>query len=70
MFDVNVGLAGVDTPSTVVTLKTNDGRNEGWSFADGTVVSMTVPLDEPPITVKHAIYILSAIMHQIHRNME
>jgi hypothetical protein len=54
----------------VVTLEISDGRNESWNLPDGTVVTITVPDSEPPITVKHAVYCLSAVLHQTHRAME
>lgn len=44
-------------------------REETWTFVDGTVVTITVPADEPPITVKHAVYCLSDVLHQIHMGM-
>ncbi|HXJ61943.1 MAG TPA: hypothetical protein VNU68_35335 [Verrucomicrobiae bacterium] len=56
--------------SNLVRLTVTDGRTENWRFPDGTVVTMTVPIDEPPITVKHAVYCLSSILHQTHRAME
>ena len=48
---------------------TEDGRSGIWAFPDGTLVTMTVPKTEPPITVKHAVYCLSSIVHQIHQAM-
>jgi hypothetical protein len=54
----------------IVNLGFSNGRAEEWTFPDGTVVTMTVPLSEPPVTVKHAVYCLSSILHQIHRQME
>lgn len=57
----------IETPSNVVDLGISDGRNEVWRFPDGTVVTMTVPGSEPPISIKHAVYCLSSIMHSIHK---
>lgn len=53
--------------SNVISLNMSDGRREEWSFPDGTVVTLTVPASEPPITVKHAVYCFSALLHQIHK---
>ena len=50
-------------------LNVTDGRKEVWAFPDGTIVTMEVPADEPPITVKHAVYCLSALLHQTHKAM-
>jgi hypothetical protein len=50
----------------VIPLGAGDGRKEVWRFPDGTVVTMEVPISEPPITVKHAIYCCSSIVHQLH----
>lgn len=50
----------------VYYLKMEDGRKEVWRFPDGTVVTMEVPSNEPPITAKHAVFCLSNIAHQIH----
>jgi hypothetical protein len=47
----------------------DDGRSETWKFPDGTVVTMTVPQSEPPITVKHAVFCLSSVTYQIHKAM-
>lgn len=52
--------------TNVISLNMTDGRREVWTFPDGTVVTMEVPADEPPITVKHAVYCLSSILHQTH----
>jgi hypothetical protein len=54
----------------VITLYTEDGRKESWKFPDGTVVTMEVPKDEPPITVKHAIYCFSSLIHQTNEAMK
>ena len=51
----------------MISLGMTDGRKEEWSFPDGTVVTMTVPASEPPITVKHAVFCFSALLHQIHK---
>ena len=40
-----------------------------WTMADGTVLTMEVPASEPPITVKHAVYCLSSVLHGIHAAM-
>lgn len=56
--------------TNVIHLFHEDGRNESWKFPDGTVVTMNVPDEEPPITVKHAIYCLSEIIHRIHEAMK
>jgi hypothetical protein len=64
-----LGLAGIMT-AHIINLNVTDGRKEIWRFPDGTVVTMDVPLDEPPITVKHAVYVFSALLHQIHTAME
>lgn len=53
----------------IISLYTEDGRKESWKFPDGTVVTMEVPKEEPPITVKHAIFCLSDIIHRIHKAM-
>lgn len=53
----------------VINLFTEDGRKEIWKFPDGTVVTMEVPANEQPITVKHAIYCLSDLIHRIHKAM-
>lgn len=47
-------------------LPVSDGRTEMWEFPDGTIVTMAVPTAEPPITVKHAVYCFSSIIHGIH----
>lgn len=54
-------------PTNVVDLGESSGRKEVWEFPDGTVVTMTVPGSEPPISIKHAVYCLSSIMHSIHK---
>jgi hypothetical protein len=54
----------------IITLKKDDGRNEEWHFPDGIMITMAVPKEEAPITVKHAIYCFSEIIHRIHRAME
>lgn len=54
----------------VVDLGFPDGRHETWSFPDGTVIRMDVPGNEPSITVKHAIYCFSEIIHRIHEAMK
>ena len=50
----------------VVSLNTDDGRLEKWSFPDGTVVTMEVPVSEPPITAGHAVYCFSSLVHGLH----
>jgi hypothetical protein len=54
----------------IINLNVTDGRKEIWRFPDGTVVTMDVPASEPPITVKHAVYIFSALLHMTHTQME
>jgi hypothetical protein len=59
------------TTNNVVQLTPRpDGRREEWRFPDGTVVVMEVPAEEEPITVKHAVFILGAIVHHLHTVME
>lgn len=58
------------TQSNVHVLGFTDGRKEAWEFPDGTVVTMEVPCDGPPITIKHAVYCLSEIIYRIHRAAE
>ena len=53
----------------VVRPAVDDGRKETWTFPDGTVVTIEVPNDEPPITVKHAVYTLSSVLHGLHTAM-
>lgn len=53
--------------SNIISLGITDGRTETWTFPDGTVVTMAVPSTEPPISVKHAVYCLSSIMHHLHK---
>jgi len=53
----------------VVKLDVTDGRHEVWNFPDGTVVRMDVPDNETPITIKHAVYCFSSILHGIHTGM-
>lgn len=53
----------------VIHVDMDDGRKETWTLADGTVVTMEVPKDEPPITVKHAVYVLSSVLHGLHTAM-
>lgn len=53
--------------TNVVSLNMSDGRREVWTFPDGTVVTMEVPANEPPITVKHAVYCFSSLLHQTHK---
>lgn len=60
----------VDDDGNVVVLDLPDHRKSTWRFPDGTVVTMEVPENEPPITVKHAVYCLSEIIHRVHRAME
>lgn len=55
-----------DEPTNVVRLVVDDGRKEVWTFPDGTVVTMTVPPAEPPITIQHGVYCFSSLLHQIH----
>jgi hypothetical protein len=55
--------------ANVIQLGFNDPRKETWTFADGTEVTITVPSDEPPITVKHAVYCLSDVLFRIHTGM-
>jgi hypothetical protein len=55
--------------TSVVYLNADDGRKETWTFPDGTVVTMAVPVTEPPITVKHAVYCFSSLLHQTHKAM-
>lgn len=50
----------------VIQLDVTDGRKDTWTFPDGTIVTIEVPVTEPPITVKHAIYCCSAIVHLLH----
>ena len=56
--------------SNVVFLNADDGRRVQWEFPDGTVVTIEVPLIEPPITVKHSVYCFSALLHRTHTEME
>lgn len=44
-------------------------RKEVYEFGDGKV-TIEVLDNEPPLTVSQAIYMLSNVMHQIHRMME
>ena len=53
----------------VIHVDMNDGRKETWTLADGTVLTMEVPASEPPITVKHAVYTLSSVLHGVHTAM-
>jgi hypothetical protein len=53
----------------IITLPIDDGRKQVWTFPDGTSVTMEVPKEEPPITVAHAIYVFSALVHNIHTAM-
>ena len=53
----------------VIHVDMDDGRKETWTLADGTVLTMEVPPSEPPITVKHAVYCLSSVLHGIHAAM-
>ncbi len=55
--------------SEVHYLYTEDGRKESWKFPDGTIVTLEVPKDEPPITVKHAVFCFSDLLHRIHGAM-
>jgi hypothetical protein len=55
--------------TNIISLYTEDGRKESWNFPDGTIVTIEVPKDEPPITVKHAVFCLSDVLHQIHGAM-
>lgn len=54
----------------IVYLNQDSGRHESWKFPDGTVVAIIVPDNEPPITVKHAVYCLSDVIHRIHESMK
>lgn len=53
----------------IIHLTVDDGRNVSWKFPDGTELIISVPKDEPPITVKHAIYCLSSVIHRTHTEM-
>lgn len=53
-------------PDNVIDLGMDDGRNQVWNFPDGTIVTMIVPSSETPITVKHAVFCFSNILHGIH----
>lgn len=50
----------------VIELGLKDGRLEVWDFPDGTKLTIEVPNSEPPITIKHAVYCLSSVLHGIH----
>lgn len=56
--------------SNIHHLGFSDGRKETWNFPDGTIVTMEVPKEEPPITVKHAIYCFSECIHRTHEAMK
>lgn len=60
-----------EPPTNVIRLRlgVKDGRHEVWIFPDGTKVEVTVPDNEPPITVERAVFCLSSIIHQIHSAM-
>lgn len=56
-------------PTNIINLYAENGRKEQWTFPDGTILTIEVPADEPPITVKHAVYCLSDVLHRIHGAM-
>lgn len=53
----------------VIYLFAEDGRKESWKFPDGTVITIEVPKEEPPITIAKAIYCFSDLIHRVHRAM-
>lgn len=53
----------------VIHVDMDDGRKETWTLPDGTALTMEVPTSEPPITVKHAVYVLSSVLHGLHTAM-
>ena len=56
--------------SNVIDLNMAEMRKGRWEFADGTVVTMEVPADGPPLMVKHVVYCFSELLHRTHRAME
>ena len=57
------------SPSLNATDTHQEGRKESWRFTDGTVVTIEVPGGQPSISVKHAVYCLSAVLHHTHQAM-
>jgi hypothetical protein len=53
----------------IIKLHLRNGRKQVWTFPDGTIVTIEVPTTEPPITVAHAVYCLSSLVHSTHSMM-
>jgi len=62
--------ANMSDNDNVTDLGLSDGRVEHWTFPDGTMVTMTVPAEEPPITAKHVVYCLSSIVNATLTELE